>query len=154
ATTIAGGTLRVNGLLTNQFTNGPVTVASGGTLGGSGTVDRAVTVNDGGTLAPGAGVGTLTVRTLGFAANANVAYEWEAGATGQATLLVTTGPVNLTGVHMTLKLYDRGLGTAVTPSQQFPLVTVHGLNTISGFDPASFTVVFADTPNWSTSQYA
>jgi autotransporter-associated beta strand protein len=153
ATTVAGGTLRVNGVLTNQFSNGPVTVASGGTLGGSGTVDRAVTLNDGGTLAPGAGVGMLTVRTLGFAANSNAAYEWEAGSTAQDNLLVTTGPVNLTGVHVTVKLYDRGLGLAVTPNQQFPLVTVHGLNTITGFDPANFTVVFADTPNWSTNQY-
>jgi len=31
---------------------------------------------------------------------------------------------------------------------------VAGTGSITGFDPAKFTVVFADTPNWSTSQYS
>jgi autotransporter-associated beta strand protein len=152
-TTVSGGTLRVNGTLTNTSTQ-PVTVANGGTLGGSGTVDRPVTVNSGGTLAPGAGVGTLTVRSLAYAASASASYEWEAGATAQDQVVATVGSLNLTGIQMTLKLYDRGLGTNVSPSQRFPLVTVPGTGTITGFDPANFTAVFAGAPNWVAGQYA
>jgi autotransporter-associated beta strand protein len=59
-TTISGGTLRVNG--TNGLT--PVTVANTATLGGKGVVRGAVTIQSGGTLAPGtnsASIGVLTV---------------------------------------------------------------------------------------------
>ena len=69
-------------------------------------------------------------------------------------IVVTNGPLNLNGTQITLKLYDRGLGTGVSPDQQFPLITVAGSGTITGFNPANFTVQFTDTPNWSTSQYA
>jgi autotransporter-associated beta strand protein len=57
-TTVSGGTLLVNGSITAS----PVTVASGGTLGGIGTLSRPVTVQAGGTIAPGAGIGKLTVN--------------------------------------------------------------------------------------------
>ena len=63
---IGSGTVYLNG--TNDFT-GTCTVANGATLGGSGSVSAAVTVNNGGTLAPGnAGIGTNTfsgIVTLG-----------------------------------------------------------------------------------------
>jgi len=53
------GTLRLNGV--NTYTN--QTTVSAGTLAGTGTIAGKVTVNSGGTLAPGAGgVGTLTVN--------------------------------------------------------------------------------------------
>ena len=152
-TTVAAGTLRVNGTLTYFNSGTTVTVASGGTLGGSGTVDRPVTVNDGGGLAPGADVGQLTIRQLAFAANATAVYDWEAGAAAQDRVLVTGGPVNLAGVHLTLKLHDRGLGGSVTPGQQFPLITVAGANSVTGFDPANVVVDFADAPNWAAGQY-
>jgi fibronectin-binding autotransporter adhesin len=152
-TQVSGGTLRVNGVLAFFSTAGGVNVNNGGTLGGSGTIDRVVTVNNGGTLAPGASPGTLTVNTLSFAAGANATYEWEAGATVQDQIVVTNGPLNLTGISLTFKLYDRGLGTGVTPDQMFPLITVAGVNTITGFNPANMTVVFADAPNWAAGQY-
>lgn len=56
-TTIEGGTLIVNGSIS---TSSLTTVASGGTLGGSGTVGT-LTVAAGGTLAPGNSSGTLTI---------------------------------------------------------------------------------------------
>jgi len=46
--------LLVNGGIYNGTNDAPITV-SGGTLGGSGTLGGAVTVQSGGTLAPGAG---------------------------------------------------------------------------------------------------
>ncbi len=57
-TTVNGGTLLVNGHLNGS---GAVSVNSSATLGGSGYILGAVTVNSGGTLAPGAGLSALTI---------------------------------------------------------------------------------------------
>lgn len=57
ATTVDGGTLRVNTDLTSSSS---VTVNAGGTLGGNGMLPS-TTIN-GGTLAPGNSIGTLTVQ--------------------------------------------------------------------------------------------
>ncbi|MBN8977438.1 MAG: autotransporter domain-containing protein [Rhizobiales bacterium] len=53
--TVNGGRLSVNGTL-----HGPVSVASGGTLGGGGTIDGSATVD--GTLSAGNSPGTLTIK--------------------------------------------------------------------------------------------
>lgn len=58
ATLIASGTLLVNGSINNS----PVTVANVGTLGGNGTIGNAITVQTGGTFAPGTSIGKLTVN--------------------------------------------------------------------------------------------
>lgn len=55
-TTVRAGTLRVNG----RIGDGAVFVA-GGTLGGTGTITGPVTVQSGGTLAPGDSIGTLNL---------------------------------------------------------------------------------------------
>lgn len=57
-TSVSSGTLLVNGSLATT----PVTVANTATLGGDGTIGGAVTVQSGGTLAPGTGLGRLTVN--------------------------------------------------------------------------------------------
>jgi len=58
-TTVSGGTLNVTGSLAA----GAVTVQSGGTLAGSGSVNGATTVQSGGILAPGdAGPGTFSAK--------------------------------------------------------------------------------------------
>jgi len=56
-TTVSGGTLLVN----STAGTGLTTVETGGALGGTGTVPAEVVVNEGGTLAPGASIGTLAV---------------------------------------------------------------------------------------------
>ncbi len=72
-TTVSGGTLRVNGALTGP---GQVTV-SGGTLGGTGTIAGPVVVNSGGHVAPGAGIGTLTLtNSLTLAIGSELDYEF------------------------------------------------------------------------------
>lgn len=61
ATTIFGGELQVDG----QLGNSPVSVESGGTLGGTGAILGAITVQSAGVVDPGAaggGVGSLTVK--------------------------------------------------------------------------------------------
>ncbi|MGX1786919.1 autotransporter domain-containing protein [Bosea sp. NPDC055332] len=71
ATTIAEGTLLVNGSLSGSA----VTVASGARLGGSGTVG-ATTVAAGGRITPGNSIGTLTVNGA-YVQNAGAVYEVE-----------------------------------------------------------------------------
>lgn len=67
ATAVNGGTLLVNGTHIQATAGGGYTVASGATLGGQGRIARngtsgnAVSVAAGGTLAPGDGIGTLTL---------------------------------------------------------------------------------------------
>ncbi len=61
ATTISAGTLLING--NNSAATGAISVASGATLGGSGSLGGALNVADGGILAPGTGSGTLTTNT-------------------------------------------------------------------------------------------
>ncbi|BCX49623.1 hypothetical protein HAHE_35310 [Haloferula helveola] len=56
-TDVTGGTLLVNG--DNSGATGAVTVSTGATLGGTGTIGGAISIDDG-TLAPGASIGTLT----------------------------------------------------------------------------------------------
>ena len=67
-TIVQNGTLQYDGTLSSA--NGAFTV-SGGTLAGTGTLNRPVTVQAGGTLAPGASIGTLTINhTLSLAGHA------------------------------------------------------------------------------------
>jgi T5SS/PEP-CTERM-associated repeat protein/autotransporter-associated beta strand protein len=91
ATTISAGTLRVNGSITSN-----TSVNSGGTLGGSGTI-AAVNVANGGALAPGSVVGTLTTGALSLANGSRLNFEL--GAPGAASdLLVVNGGLVLDGV--------------------------------------------------------
>jgi autotransporter-associated beta strand protein len=77
ATNVNAGTLIVNGTLTSG--GGTVTAASAAVLGGAGTINRAVTINSGGTVKPGNSTGTLTVGGS-VTLSANSTYLWELGA--------------------------------------------------------------------------
>lgn len=97
-TTIRGGTLVVNGRL-----GGVVAVASGGTLGGSGTLTGDVIVGfmGSGTLAPGNSPGTLTIGgnlTLSSTAILNYELGSPSGTAGvNSDLLVVGGNLTLDG---------------------------------------------------------
>lgn len=69
-TQVEAGTLRVNG-----SNNSAITVLDGATLGGTGVVNGAVSIQGGGHLAPGASAGTLTVGSLTLAPTAQLDYE-------------------------------------------------------------------------------
>jgi fibronectin-binding autotransporter adhesin len=62
-TNVTRGTLLVNNTSGSGTGSGPVTVDVTGKLGGTGTISGAVTTMNGGTIAPGASVGTLTVNS-------------------------------------------------------------------------------------------
>jgi fibronectin-binding autotransporter adhesin len=99
-TTITGGTLQVDGTLAAG--GGLVTIESGGTLGGNGSVLRAVA--SAGAIAPGASVGSLTVESLSL--DSGSMLNWEVGDAG-TDLLTVTGLLNLTG-PTTLNLTESG----------------------------------------------
>ncbi|MBS0249138.1 MAG: autotransporter domain-containing protein, partial [Proteobacteria bacterium] len=91
ATTVSAGTLSVNGSIASSVLT---TVASGGTLGGNGTVGDTV-VNAGGILAPGNSIGTVTVSgNLTF--NSGSSYNVEVSPTA-ADRTNVTGTATLAG---------------------------------------------------------
>jgi autotransporter-associated beta strand protein len=105
-TTINGGRLLVNGThamsATTSLPVGDYTVNSGGTLGGTGTIGSTadpVNVNVvGGTLAPGAGTGTLTINgNYTQNASARLAIELAGTAPGSFDVLAVNGAANLAG---------------------------------------------------------
>jgi outer membrane autotransporter protein len=75
-------------------TTAPFTV-NGGTMMGTGTFGG-LAVNDGGILAPGNSIGTITVNGA-FALNAGAVFEVEANAAGQSDKVIVNGTVSLTG---------------------------------------------------------
>ena len=104
ATTVEVGTLFVNGVLGNS----PVMVLAAAELGGSGSIGGPVSVDNGGTLAPGNSIESLSTGAATFAAGATFEYEVDSTdplALGSAAdLLVVNGNLNL----------DPGNGTILT----------------------------------------
>jgi fibronectin-binding autotransporter adhesin len=138
ATSVNAGTLRVNGSIASPLT----TVFNGATLGGSGTVGGAVTIQSGGHLAPGNSPGTLTITgDLLLSSGSLLDYEL-----GQAN--VAGGALNdLTSVGGNLTL-DGTLNVAVSAGGSFGpgvyrLINYTGALTNNTLDfgtvPAGFT---------------
>lgn len=97
-TDVTAGTLVVNG---NISTSSLTTVSSGATLGGSGTVG-ALTVLDGGTLAPGNSPGTLNTGTISLADTSALVFELNPTdftvGTNINDLISVTGNLTLDGI--------------------------------------------------------
>ena len=89
-TSVNQGTLSVNGSIVSD-----VTVANGGTLGGTGSVGS-LTVASGGIYAPGNAIGTQTVNG-DLTLDPGALYAVEANAAGRSDKVVVKGTVNLTG---------------------------------------------------------
>lgn len=150
-TVVGSGTLNLTGSLSG---GGKVTVASGATLTGSGTILGSVSVASGATLAPGAGsIGTLTIpNSLTFSNDSSADFEVNlnggltnneqvVGLTSVAyagTLVVTNTGTNTLAVGDQFHLF-----TATTASGNFSSVTVLPQGT-GTFDPA--TGVLTITP--------
>ena len=95
---VSGGTLAVNGTVSPT---GSVTVDNGAVLQGSGTILKSLTTAAGGTVAPGTGIGTLTIGgNLNFQASGSVysALSMEVGSPSSADRLRIIG----TGTVLTL----------------------------------------------------
>ncbi len=138
-TTVQAGNLQVNGALTGT---GAVTVDSGATLSGVGSIAGAVTVNTGGILSPGDAPGTFTLSGGLTLANSGVldftlGSPNVAGGTGGNDLVSTAALTLGTGltVHITQGAgYGTGLyhmidysGALTNNSNNFTGWTVTGL---------------------------
>lgn len=128
-TTVSAGTLLING---NQSSStGAVTVASNATLGGSGIIGGAVTVN--GTLAAGNSPGNLTVNGNVTIANGGKL----SGEINGPTFGTQYDRVTMTGAASTFSLtgtnnLELSLGYAPAFGTNFFLVDNQGNNAISG----------------------
>ncbi|MBD8872774.1 autotransporter-associated beta strand repeat-containing protein [Rhodanobacter sp. DHB23] len=119
-TTVQAGTLEVGDAATpSAMLGGNVTVASGATLRGHGTI--AGDVSNNGTVWAGGSVGTLTIGG-NFTQGAGGVLEAEITATGQASLLAVNGTATLAGG--TLVLADSAAGLAYGPT--FTILTATG----------------------------
>jgi autotransporter-associated beta strand protein len=92
-TTVSAGTLLINGANSG---GGAVSVAAGATLGGTGSITGALTVN--GTVAPGAGAGALTVTGAAtFNGGSTALFEIGGTSAGQFDELNLSGILNAGG---------------------------------------------------------
>lgn len=101
-TIISNGTLTINGIL-SAGTNG-ISVYSGGTLDGTGTVRRAVTVASNATVSAGAGAnlaGTLIISS-NLVINGKISVDVSGTAAGQYDVISVGGAVTLTGTELVL----------------------------------------------------
>lgn len=95
-TMIGAGTLLVTGDMTAA--TGAMNVASGATLGGTGSLGGAVTVDTGGTIRPGASAGILTINS-GATINGTLALEVDGAGADQ---LSSTGTIDITNATISL----------------------------------------------------
>jgi outer membrane autotransporter protein len=102
-TNITGGALHVNGSLRSSA----VTVSGGGTLNGNGTVGSVSALN-GGIVAPGNSIGTLTVNG-NYSAAAGSIYQAQLDSAGHSDLLIVTGTATLAnGAILNITKTDAG----------------------------------------------
>ncbi|MCX7423287.1 MAG: FG-GAP-like repeat-containing protein [Planctomycetia bacterium] len=124
-TRILAGTLLLNGSLTSD-----VVVASGGTFGGSGTIGggHTLTINNGGTLAPGNSPGIVNSGSVTF--NSGSIFSVELNGTTVGTgydQLNVTGTVDLNGATL-----DAILGFTPAAGATFVIVNNDGSDAING----------------------
>ena len=123
-TVVSNGTLQINGALTGTPS---VTVAAQGTLGGTGTIAGVVTNKAGGTLSPGASIGTLTLSGgLVLEAGSTNTFEVD-GSTPTNDVVVLGAAVTYGGV---LNIVPTG---TFTNGQTFELFSGAGAANASNF---------------------
>lgn len=93
-TTVSGGTLRVDG----RHSGGSYSVAAAGTLGGSGSISGAVTAA--GTLAPGTGIGTLTLG------NTTLTGTYACEIDGASADRLNAGTLNISGATVVFSILN------------------------------------------------
>jgi len=126
ATTLKAGMIFVNNLLTASN----VTVQSGATLGGTGTINQSVTVDAGGILAPGASIGQLNVSN-GVTINGEFDPEIAWDPTVQSDLLNVTGGDLVLGASSVLNVLGDLAGT-LPPNTNYTIASVSGSGTVKG----------------------
>jgi autotransporter-associated beta strand protein len=117
-TSVSGGSLLINGLLSSA--GGAVSVSSTATLGGTGTIARIVTVASGGTLSPGASVGTLTVvSNVTFSSGAKLSVTLDDAAPQYCSTLAASNTLTISSA--TLQIVTNGV-----PSRPVYVIAEYG----------------------------
>jgi autotransporter-associated beta strand protein len=135
STTVSGGKLIVNGI--TGAGQGNYSVASGATLGGSGTLNlaasKAVTILSGGILEPGNSAGTMTING-GLNLNDGAILNFELGSGGDTVVVngLLTGSASSGGITLNL--------LPLSQFGSFVLLDWIG-GSVSGLDLADFNVV-------------
>lgn len=107
---------------------GSISVPSGVTLGGIGTVAGPVAVSSGGSVAPGASPGALTTGNISFATGANFNVELNGTAVGTGyDQLNVNGTVDLGGANLVVSV-----GFSPTLGDQFVIVNNDGTDAVTG----------------------
>ncbi|QDT97380.1 cadherin domain-containing protein [Gimesia aquarii] len=124
STSVQGGLLRIEGSLTTS----EVIVSTGAVLGGNGTVDAPVTVNNGGVLTPGSSPGIISTGDLTLSAGSTLDIEIDGTTAGtDYDQIQVTGTVDLTGA--TLNLISAFTAAA---GNEFLLIENDGADAITG----------------------
>jgi autotransporter-associated beta strand protein len=156
-TTVSNGTLLVNGSLA---AGSVVTIGAGGTLGGPGVINGTTAVQNGGTLAPGGSIGTLTFNnTLTLAPGSTSIFEISespptndvakvSGAlTCGGTLIVTNIGTTMLAAGNSFKLFNAaGYSGAFTNMILPPLPAGLGWNTNTFNTNGVISIVIASQP--------
>ena len=124
-TTVSAGRILFNG--DSSLATGGISV-NGGTLGGTGSVGGAVSVNSGGRLAPGLGIDSFATGAASLVDGSFFDYKIDSTAAASigADLLVVNGNFDLAGT-VALSLADlAGSPVAVTPGTTFTLANYSG----------------------------
>ncbi len=126
STRVAGGTLSADNTGGSATGSSTVAVAAGGTLAGNGAVAGPVTVETGGTLSPGDGLGTLAVGDLTLAASAVLAIALDP-VQGLSDRVLVQGGVTLDLAELVLSLTS-----APSHGQSFDILRNDGADAIAG----------------------
>ncbi len=118
-TSVEAGSLVVNGSLSGDTT----TIKNGAALGGAGTVTNVIVAN-GGSLAPGNGIGTLTTGPLSFQ-NGSV-FRLEMGAT-------TSDQVAITGAGSLEGIIALGITLLADPQDGITFTILNGTAPLNGY---------------------
>lgn len=152
-TNITGGTMVINGDFSNA--TGGFTVGTLGTLGGSGTIGSAVTVN--GILAPGNSIDDITVGNLSISSTGTLDIELgRSGVTPVSDLVNVLGSVTLdSGANLALTLYT-GLNNPVI-GDLFFLINNDGADAVTGvftkLNGANTTLDEGSTFSWNSQMW-
>jgi len=136
-TTIQAGTLSVGS--GGSLGTGPVTVLTGGTLSGSGTVG-AVTTQPGSTISPGNSIGTLAGTSLNMSAGGTFKLEVDTTVAGAPTNDTMTLSAGLTLSLGTLSVLDVTDLAAISNVIALPLGTRLAFITYGGTQSGLFSV--------------
>jgi autotransporter-associated beta strand protein len=120
-TVVSAGALRVDGTIVSAA---GTSVEDGATLTGSGWIEGAVAVADGGTLSPGTGARLLRTGNLSLGAGATFVVDLYGTTPG-----ITHDQVEVNGsVDLTGAVLDASLGFAATGEETFVLIDNDGVD--------------------------